>query len=176
MEEVKSKSIYYKVSINLGPFRIYNNSRVYEIAQGKSTILPGIKYSLITLCLGWWGFSGFRALRFFKSIRNSLEALHINFTGGEDISKIVDEYDFDEKTNYIWNNLLRKTTEKISKEDVEIILEIQNEYINLDRDQFTDENINFIIINLGKLDIHRINQEEIGDVFDAIRIYNARIE
>ena len=172
MESPETKNIYYKISVNLGPFRLYKNSRVYKISDGANTILPGIKYSLITLFFGWWGFSGFRACRFLKSIRNSIEALHINFTGGEDISKLVGELNFDERTNFVWNNLLRNTTERIQKEEVEIIIDIQDEYVKLNKKQCTNENVNFVKLNLRRLDIHQINREDLEDVFDALKMYN----
>ncbi len=172
IEKERSKSIYYKVSINIGPFCFNSNTRVYDVDQHKSTIVPGLKYSLITILFGWWGFCGLRSMFFFKSIRNSIEALHINFTGGEDISKIVDEYDFDEYTNYIWNNLLRRTKERLKKEDVEIILEIQNEFVKLSDNQFSYENIDYTISNLSRVNIYRASREDLYDIFDAIKLSN----
>lgn len=168
MEDEVIRHRYYKISINIGPLMIYNNSRVYEIPVSRSTILPGLKYSLITILLGWWGFSLFKP---FKRISNSLEALHVNFTGGEDISSLVSDLDYDEKTNYVWNNLLRKTTEKLRKDEVEIIGEIQEDYIDLKNEQFTEENIDYILINLSKIDIHRIRRDEIRDIFEAMKMF-----
>jgi len=34
---------------------------------------------------------------------------------------------------------------------------------------------NYIITNLGKVDVHRIKQDEILDVFDAIKLYDNSI-
>lgn len=94
---------YYKLSVNLGPYRLYSNSKVYEIYEGKSKVLPGIPYSILTILLGWWGFN---LTKPFRGWRNSLEALHINFTGGEDITKLVSESDYDSRINFIYNNIL----------------------------------------------------------------------
>jgi hypothetical protein len=48
---------YYKVSINIGLICIYNNSKIYKIAKGPLTVIAGIPYSLVTLLLGFRGFS-----------------------------------------------------------------------------------------------------------------------
>jgi hypothetical protein len=160
---------YYKISINIGPICIYNNSRTYKILKGPLTIIVGIPFSLITLLLGFWGFS---LIYKFKGIRNSLEALHINFSGGEDFTKISIESNYDDQTVYIFNNLLRKTSEKVTIEEINIITEIQDFYLENNKDKYSEENIDFIKSNLSKLDIHRINGEDIRDIFDAMNAYD----
>ena len=75
----------YIMSINILFFSFYSNSKIYEIKDGESTILPGIKYSLMTLLFGWWGFGFPRKM--YYDLRNSLNALHINFSGGTDYTK-----------------------------------------------------------------------------------------
>ena len=168
MEEQGVKNRYYKMSINLGPFCYYQNSKVYEIPHGQSTILPGLFYSFVTILLGWWGF---RLRRPLETYRNSLEALHVNFSGGEDISELVTELDYNEKTNYIWKNILRKTSEKLRIDEIEMIIEIHEEFTELSNELYTDENIDYIILNLSKVDIHRIDKEGILDIFDALKNY-----
>jgi hypothetical protein len=125
-------------------------------------------YSFVTILLGWWGF---RLRNPLESFRNSLEALHVNFSGGEDISNIVSDFDYDDKTNYVWKNILRKTSDKLSKDEVEIIIEIHEEYIDLHEELYTEENIAYIILNLSKVDIHGIDREDIRDIFDALKNY-----
>ena len=100
-----------------------------------------------------------------------MEAIHINLTGGIDYSKEMDESEYDDKTNYILNNLLCETTNKIDKKEVEIIIEIQEEFEQLDKDKYTDEKIDFIISNLGKIDIHKVTRDQIKDIFDAFQSY-----
>lgn len=163
-----TKNIYYKMSINLGPFCCYQNSKVYEIREGKSTILPGLFYSLVTILLGWWGFRFRKPLESFK---NSFEALYINFNGGEDISELVTDYDYSSKTNYVRRNLLRKTSEKLTVDEIDMILEIQEEYTESQKQPYTGENVDFILMQLVKIDIHRINREDILDIFDALKGY-----
>lgn len=160
------KNRYYKVSINIGPFHYYQNSRVYEIADGRSTIVPGLFYSFVTIMLGWWSISLSRPL---GSFRDSLEALHINFSGGEDISNLLSDFNYDEKTNYVWKNLLRNTIEKLSKDEVEIIIEIQEEFENENKVSNADENLTFIFKNLEKVGLRHIHKDEILDVLEAVK-------
>lgn len=65
---------YYSVSLFLVTF--HRKSQVYKIPKGKSRIIPGLKYSLISFIFGWWGFP-------WGPIR-TLQSLSINFRGGED--------------------------------------------------------------------------------------------
>jgi hypothetical protein len=163
------RSRYYKTAINIGPLNYYQNSRVFDIPDGRSTILPGLKYSLVTLILGWWSFS---IRNPFGAIKNSVEALHINFSGGEDISKLISEDEYDEKTNYIWNNLLRTTIERLTKSELEMIIEIHDEYLSQGNIPYSDANMNFIAVNIDKLDIKNVSKTEIRDIFDALRMYD----
>lgn len=39
----------YKTSINILFFSYYNDSKVYEIKNGKSALLSGLKYSIMTI-------------------------------------------------------------------------------------------------------------------------------
>lgn len=160
---------YYKVSINIGPICICNNSRTYKIKKGPLTVITGIPFSLITILLGFWGFSWINK---FKGIKNTFEALHINFSGGEDITKLSIESIYDDQTVYIFNNLLRRTSEKVTIEEINIIAEIQDLYLEDNENKYSEENINFIKSNLSKLDIHRINCEDIRDIFDAMNAYD----
>jgi len=156
---------FFKVSINLSFYGICNDTRAFKINNKLHLVFLSVWYSLVSLLLGWWGFS-------LSSIRNTFEAIHINSTGGVDCSKEMDEFEYDDKTNFIWNNLLRKTTDRITKKEVEIIIEIQEEYEQFEKERHSDENINFIILNLGRIDIHRITRNEIRDLFNAMSSYN----
>jgi hypothetical protein len=163
---------FFKVSINIFYYRIYNDTKVFAIKNNATLVFLAIWYSLISLLFGWWGWS---IIRPFRTITNTLEAIHINLTGGMDYTEKMNETEFDDKTNYIWNNLLRKTIERINKKEVEIIIEIQEEFEQLDKEKYTEENIDFIIMNLGKIDIHRETREEIRDIFEAIQSYERNV-
>jgi hypothetical protein len=165
------------MSINIAWICIDKNSRIYEIPQGKSLVMPGLKYTLVTMLLGWWGFSGIRVkgttgFGLPSCIQRALEAIHINFSGGEDVSKIISEDAYDNMTNYVWNNILCETAEVIDKEDVEVILEIQNAYNKLHTGIYSAENIDFILDNLKRVNMHHVNQIAVEDIFDALKLYN----
>ncbi|MBS2213661.1 hypothetical protein KEM09_19790 [Carboxylicivirga mesophila] len=164
---------YYKISISIGPFYFCKDTRVYKLPRLIMPYVVGILYSILTLLLGFWGLG---LIHRFRGLRNSLEAIHVNLTGGEDITQKVDDHAYDERTNFIYKNILRETCEKISKKEVEIILEIQDDYLETQSTPYTDENLNYMILNLGKLDIHRIQREELKDIFDGIVIYDKQFE
>ena len=157
---------YYKYSINLGPFRINNNSKIYDIPEGRSAILPGLIYSFTTILLGWWSFNLRRPVEHF---RNSLEALHINFSGGEDVTNLISDEDFEGVTNYVWNNLHKETKDKITKIEIEKVLELNEEYI--ERNDQSIDDAEFIKLGLSRFRIHHLKNEDIDDVLNALNLY-----
>jgi len=158
------KQRYYKTVINLGYWKYDTGSRIYEIEDGRSTILPGLKYSLIILLLGWWG--GIRG------IGRALRALGVNFTGGVDMTLLMLEDEYNDRTNIIWNNLSRKTTEKMNRDHLQLILGMQIMYgVDPDHLFYTKENIDYLTRNLNDVDVNQLRKEEITDVFNAIIIY-----
>jgi hypothetical protein len=82
----------FKVSISLLFFHFYANSKVYRVERKWQCLFPALSYSLITILLGFWGWKPFK----------SLQALHINLTGGEDVSQLITEQHYDEMTNWVW--------------------------------------------------------------------------
>ncbi len=164
---------FFKVSVNFFFFRMYSDTQVFTIKNNATVVLLGIWYSLISLLFGWWGGSISKP---FRSIRNTMEAIHINLTGGIDFTKEMDETEYDDKTNYIWNNLLRKTTTKINKKEVEITIDIQTEFEQLNKEKYTKENIDFIAFCLKKIDIDSLTVDEIEDIFDAMKSYERSLE
>lgn len=141
----------YKSSINIIFFSYYSNSKVYEIPQGKSTILPGFKYSLLTLMFGFLGIG--LPWTMIQNIKYSLNALHVNFSGGEDYTKVFSEMDYDESTIWVFNNLERKLFEKTNLEIIDIIIDLQSEYTELNPKSTLEKNIQFIAENLKKVNI-----------------------
>lgn len=108
------------------------------------------------------------------SIANTIEVLRINFRGGIDVTKHVLGYDPDERLNYVWNNLLNDTTKKLTKLEVEIILEIQDEFFQKGEELYTRENADFIIKNLKKVDILNVNKTVLDDLFDALMLFEKK--
>ncbi|MBA3986998.1 MAG: hypothetical protein H0X63_10595 [Flavobacteriales bacterium] len=159
---------YFKVCVNFFIFRFYGNTGIISIRSNFSLFLWATWYSLITLLFGWWGGT---LLKPFLGIRNSLEALHINLSGGIDFTHEMNEMDCDEKINHIWNNLLRTTLEILNKDEIEIIIELQETYEEEALKLYDDENISFIKDKLEQIDINHITDNEILDFFDALESY-----
>lgn len=157
----------YKTSINIFFFSVYSNSKVYEIPDGKSTVLPGIKYSIATLLLGWWGFG--LPWKNYTKIKNSLTALHINFDGGEDYTKVFSEMDYEEITVWVYNNLNRELFEKTNIETIDIIIDLQSEYEKSDTKLVLEKNIMFINGNLKKLDIINLRNADLEEIIFKIK-------
>ena len=164
----------YKISINIGNYNYYRTTNTFRLPKVFIPHFLGYSISIITILLGFGGYRIFRNQK--RGILNSIEALSINFSGGMDCTNEVLDENYDDKTNYVWTNLLRKTIEKINKDEVEIINEIQEEFEKTNSIKYSEENINFIIKNLGKIDIHRIRKEEIFDIFDAMQLYERHIQ
>ncbi len=162
------KHRFFKVSISFLYFNIYSDTQVFAIKNNAILILLSLWYSLVSLLLGWWGFN---IRKPFSNFSNTITAISINLGGGIDYSKEADENKWDYKTNYVWNNLLSETVAQITKERLEIIIEIQEEYEGSKTSKYSEENIDFISLNLGRVDIHSVTRNEIKDVFDAFKSY-----
>nr|WP_294862469.1 hypothetical protein [uncultured Fluviicola sp.] len=163
-------SRYYKISVNFGLFYYYYNSKTFRLQKGIQPYLLGFVYTLLNLFTGFWGFLGF--LRKFQGLRNTFKAIYINLSGGEDITKLDTESDFDKYTVYIYNNLDRASSNEMSLSDVEIILEIQELYSESNTELFTPANVDFILDNLSKVNMTQLNENHIESVFHAIDIHN----
>lgn len=157
----------YKTSIHILFFSYIGNSKIYTIKPGKSSILPGLKYSLLTLFLGWWNLSIFHA---FKTIKASLTALHINFAGGEDYTKIVSESDFEHKTIWIYNNLSREISSKITIETLDILVEL----IDHSNSSSLTDNIIYLNQNLKKINIIHLYNNDLEQILNTYMRYDTR--
>ena len=158
----------YIININFLIFRVHTETRVFKINNKGVHFILSFWYSLITVALGL--LPSIFSFPFIKAGK-TLEALRTNIGGGLEFDREMDELNYDEKTNYAWKNLLRTTTDKITKEELELIIDIQEEFKETDK-LYSQENVNFVILNLGKIDIHRIKTAEITDIFDALKMYD----
>ena len=163
-----TKHRYFRVSINILFIHVTENTRIFTLKSDILLVILSVWYSLICLLFGWWGFS---IRNPFGDIISTLESIHINITGGINSDKIIDESHYDEETNFVWNNLLRSTIDKVNKNEINLILEIQEEYHIQGLIPYTQENINFISSQLASADIHRIRKNELLDILDAIKMY-----
>ena len=73
--------VVYQWCISAVLVTILQPSSVRFIPAGESSVVPGLKYSLITMLAGWWGFP-------WGPIR-SIQALGTNFSGGRNVTNDV---------------------------------------------------------------------------------------
>jgi hypothetical protein len=69
----------YCISLLLVSFR--RSSDIYFIKPGKSLLLPGIPFNLISFLIGWWGFPW--------GIFYTLQSLTVNLSGGTEVTDEV---------------------------------------------------------------------------------------
>ena len=162
----------YIMSINILFFSFYSNSKIYEIKEGESTILPGIKYSLMTLLFGWWGF-GFPQ-KMYYDLRNSLNALHINFSGGTDYTKELTELEYEEKTVWVYNNLSRLLFEKTNIEIIDLIIDLQNDLLNSNSEITLEKNIMYLNENLKKINSINLRNSDLEEIITKIKQFDLR--
>lgn len=162
----------YKTSVNILFFSIYSNSKIYEIKEGRSAILPGIKYSIMTILFGWWGFG--HPKKMYYDLRNSLIALHINFSGGEDYTKELIALEYEEKTVWVFNNLIRSIFEKANLETIDLIIDLQREFQNSNLPKSLERNIMYLNENLKKINIVHLRNSDLEGIINTINLFNFR--
>ena len=160
----------YKISVNFGFIYFYTNSMSFRLPKGVLPYVIGFLYFLLNLFTGLWGV--LFIFGSFQGLRNTYSAIHINLTGGEDITKENIESNFDSYTVYIYNNMEREIANEMSLYEVDVILEIQELYFERYLNCFTTENTNFIRKNLSKVNMNHLTKNHIESVFKAIDIHN----
>ncbi len=161
----------YKISLNIGGFKYYGETIVFKLPQGPITVITGVIISLLTICFGFLGFS---IVDNFQGISNSLEALSINFKGGEDPDIVNNITEYDSKVSFIYANTSRQTLKNVGIEDIDIIVDIQDLYFEESNSAYSDENINFIFSHLEELKIRKISRDNILDIFEAMKTYDLK--
>jgi hypothetical protein len=170
----KVKHKVYHYSINILTFHDNGISKIYEIKEGVNPVLPGLKYSLITILLGWWSIEIFNIFRFkfvnpFQAWINSANALEINFSGGDDLTKLLNSEKYDSKTNITLSFLDRDIHSKIELEDLEIIIGLIEEYHHQQIESDVNNTIDFVLEKLERINITYLNREDILKIIDALR-------
>lgn len=75
-----AKFVVYNYSISLVLVAFKNVSKIYFIKSGENSVIPGLKYTLISLLLGWFGI---RALIY------TIQSIHNNLSGGIDVTEEI---------------------------------------------------------------------------------------
>jgi hypothetical protein len=73
-----AKFVVYQYCVSLLIVTLYRSSEVHFIRSNESAVLRGMKYTLISLVLGWWGFP-------FGPIY-TVAAIAINLSGGRNVT------------------------------------------------------------------------------------------
>ena len=158
----------FKVSINFLFIHIYADTDAYRIRNKFTHVILSIWYSLIALFLGWWGTS-FRYPT--KDIENNLKALHINMSGGIKFAEQIESMEYDDFTNHVHRNLKRETYDKLSLYQVSVLLDYHEEYLESDKIEYSQQNIDHIIWHLKKIEVQHISHGDIENIFEAIESY-----
>jgi hypothetical protein len=111
-----------------------------------------------------------------QNIKYSLDALHTNFSGGEDYTKVFSEMDYDEITIWVFNNLERELFEKTNIEIIDIIIDLQSEFKELNPKSTLEKNIQFIAENLKKVSIINLRNSDLEVIIDKIKQFENRSE
>jgi hypothetical protein len=72
------KFVFYEYCISILILTFKRPSDVYFIPVGKSTVVPGLRFSLLSLLLGWWGIPWGPIF--------TISVLGTNFSGGNDVT------------------------------------------------------------------------------------------
>lgn len=163
---------FYLISINLGLIHYKTNSRTYKLPRKFFPYLIGFFYTIMTLLTGFISIS-----MFFKrtGLINSFEAIQYNLSGGVDFTTDIDDRKYDHRTHYVFNNTLRRTKNIIKKSEIEIIIEIYDQYYE-NEDTYKNDIEAYIISNLKKVDIRHLSKVEISDIVVAIVMYENSVE
>lgn len=79
--EKGGKFIYYPFALSLIVVTFKRVSGVYLIRNKESAVTRGLRFSLLSLLFGWWGFP--------FGPKFTLESIRTNFSGGKDVTDEV---------------------------------------------------------------------------------------
>jgi len=159
----------YKVSVNFGLLFYELTTKSHRIRKGPLVYLPRLWYTLLTLLFGFWGVG---VLRKFRGIRNSIQAIHLNLSGGEDVTRLTIASHYDNRTRYVFNNLGRPSSAALSIETVDILLEIQDLFCgDVAAVPYADENATFLLMRLKEIRETGFTRRDMDSFFDAVILY-----
>jgi hypothetical protein len=70
--------VAFQFAISILVMSYKRSSNVYFVRSGESAVIRGLPFTLLTLCLGWWGIPWGPIF--------SIESLSINLKGGRDVT------------------------------------------------------------------------------------------
>lgn len=76
-----ARFVYYQYCISVLILTFKRPSDIYFIRPGESSIMQGLKFSLVSVLLGWWGIPWGPIY--------TIHSLWVNFGGGKDVTQNV---------------------------------------------------------------------------------------
>ena len=76
--------------------------------------------------------------------------------------------DYEEKTVWVYNNLKREIFEKTNIETIDIIVDLQSEYLQSNQIKSLDKNIMFMNEHLKKVNIINIRNADFEEIINKI--------
>jgi len=76
-----ARFVIYRYTISIVVMTFRRSSNIYFVKAGHNSIIPGLKYTLLTLILGWWGIPWGPIY--------TIGSLFRNLTGGVDVTAEV---------------------------------------------------------------------------------------
>ena len=137
------------------------DSKVYKTNHNFQLLFPIFLYTAGTLLFGFWNIFG---------VATSLKAIYINLTGGEDYTEVIRSGEHDDFTNGIWYNLSKETASKMDRNVIELLLAIQEDFMNQNAETFSESNIRYLKDALSRKGYKEILEDDILDFIDALRI------
>jgi hypothetical protein len=75
--------VFYRYCISVIVLTFWQSSDVYFIPAGKNAAMKGLRWTLTTLLLGWWGIP-------WGPVR-TVQSLSINLSGGKDVTAQIQQ-------------------------------------------------------------------------------------
>ena len=103
--------------------------------------------------------------------KSPLDAIKVNFSGGNDYSVYMDERQYDESTNYVWNNLIREVKSKVTRADIKQIFILLEDYFSEENESTLKDDVVYLKsrFNLGR-EI-RLKNTDFEDILRAVYMY-----
>lgn len=79
-----AKFVRYIYCVSIGIMTFKRSSKIHFVPAGKSAVVPGLGWSLLTFLLGWWGIPWGPIY--------SVQSIFMNFAGGYDVTEAVMYY------------------------------------------------------------------------------------
>ncbi len=112
INENSTQYMSYNICVNFFVYSYYGETKIYKINSNFKDNSLATLFSVVSLLLGIWKIPFLSWTGNSKTVWN---AINSNFSGGNSYTSHLQERKYDERTNYVFNNLERQTKEKIDR-------------------------------------------------------------